>query len=54
MFAVSSKTPALPAQQARAKEPPASKIMLISVGLAIKNVSKCKVQCRFRFRKPFS
>ena len=59
MLAVSSKTAARPparqsycllsGQEGCASGAVAGKIMLINVGLAIKNVSKCKVQRRFRF-----
>lgn len=59
MLAVSSKTAALPrarqsdyllcGQEGYASRAVAGKIILINVGLTIKNVSKCKVQRRFRF-----
>ena len=60
MLAVSSKTAARPpaggqsycllgGQEGCASRAVAGKIILINVGLAIKNVSKCKVQRRFRF-----
>ena len=59
MLAVSSKTAAQPparqsdyllcGQEGFASRAVASKIILINVGLAIKNVPKCKVQRCFRF-----